>query len=232
MDQGMADKGFGVVELFTSEGCSSCPPADRLMESVLKENLNKQLYFLAYHVDYWDHQGWKDRFSDPAYSKRQATYANWLQLSTIYTPQIIVNGKKEFVGSDRETLLNTISEVLQEEVKLSLTLKNTVKDNQVNVEYQTDVPKKSADLVIALIQKKGENKVSAGENSGRMLTHVQIVRGLAVEALQSNNGKLSLTLPKDDNGNEWEMIGYVQDKKSGNILSATKSELNIYAANK
>src|SRR5690349_21565913 len=75
-----SNKGFAVVELFTSEGCSSCPPADALVEKIQQDNFNSQIYILAYHVDYWNHQGWKDRFSDREYSNRQRQYASWLNI--------------------------------------------------------------------------------------------------------------------------------------------------------
>src|ERR1700754_3293098 len=102
-------KGFAVVELFTSGACSSCPPADELVARIQKEDKDKQVYILAYHVDYWNRLGWKDVFSSADYSKRQNEYANWLNLQSVYTPQIVVNGKKEFVGSEEGTLRNAIT---------------------------------------------------------------------------------------------------------------------------
>src|ERR1700743_69163 len=92
-----ADKGIAVIELFTSEGCSSCPPADELVAKIQKENKDKPVYILAYHVDYWDRLGWKDSFSNADFTKRQNSYAKVLRLQSVYTPQIIVNGKTEFV---------------------------------------------------------------------------------------------------------------------------------------
>src|ERR1700712_5296387 len=91
------DKGFAVIELFTSEGCSSCPPADAVIAKVEKESADKPIYILAFHVDYWNRLGWKDVFSSAAYSARQNQYAQWLNLSSVYTPQVVVNGRTEFV---------------------------------------------------------------------------------------------------------------------------------------
>src|ERR1700743_3380708 len=102
-------KGFAVVELFTSEGCSSCPPADAVVAKLQKESAGKPIYILAYHVDYWNHLGWKDAFSDAAYSARQKDYAQYLKIEGIYTPQIVVNGKTEFVGSEEGTLHKAIA---------------------------------------------------------------------------------------------------------------------------
>src|ERR1700709_1958776 len=104
--------GFAVVELFTSEGCSSCPAADDVVAKVQNENNDKPVYILAYHVDYWNRLGWKDVFSDAAYSKRQNQYAAWLNLESIYTPQVVVNGNKEFVGSQESTLRSVIKDDL------------------------------------------------------------------------------------------------------------------------
>lgn len=219
------EKGFAVVELFTSEGCSSCPPADALVARIQKENPDKKIYILAYHVDYWDRQGWKDVYSDADYSKRQSRYANWLNLQSVYTPQIVMNGKTEFVGSDQGSLLRSISASLQETPNKTLTIKTTVANGQVNVDYQTNEAVKKSELVIALVQKSGQTKVRAGENSGRTLTHVQIVRKLIIESLRTDSGKLSFAVPEDYKTNEWELIGFVQNNADGSILSAAKSEL-------
>lgn len=100
--------GFAVVELFTSEGCSSCPPADEVVAKIQRESKDVPVYILAYHVDYWNRLGWKDVFSSAEYSKRQNDYANYLNLQSVYTPQIVVNGKTEFVGSQESTLRSAI----------------------------------------------------------------------------------------------------------------------------
>jgi hypothetical protein len=108
----ISGKGFAVLELFTSEGCSSCPPADELLAKIQKEAQGKDIYLLAYHVDYWDRLGWKDVFSNADYSKRQEQYGRWFNSSQIYTPQLIVNGKAEFVGSNEAAIRNAISDQL------------------------------------------------------------------------------------------------------------------------
>ncbi len=219
------NKGFALVELFTSEGCSSCPPADELVARIQKDNPNQPIYILAYHVDYWDHQGWKDIYSDAEYTKRQSRYADWLKLQTIYTPQIITNGKTEFVGSNERALRTAIATDLKEIPAQTLTLTSTIKNGQINVRYETGGFEKQSDLTIALVQKSGHSQVKAGENAGRALTHVQIVRKLVDETLRANTGELNLTQPKDYNEHEWELIGFVQDKTNGAILSAARSGL-------
>ena len=98
----MAAEPFAVVELFTSEGCSSCPPAEALLNQIHPRaaKSGQRIYTLAFHVDYWDRLGWKDPFSEAAYSQRQNSYANGFGEDRIYTPQMIVNGRGGFVGSD------------------------------------------------------------------------------------------------------------------------------------
>jgi hypothetical protein len=107
-------KGFAVIELFTSEGCSSCPPADELVARVEKESGGKPIYILAYHGDYWNRLGWRDAFSSLEYSARQNQYAEWLNFSSVYNPQIVVNGPMEFVGSEEGNLRNGIRAGRQE----------------------------------------------------------------------------------------------------------------------
>ena len=111
------EKGFAVLELFTSEGCSSCPPADELLAKIQMESEGKPIYIVAYHVDYWDRLGWKDMFSNADYSKRQTQYGQWLHTSSIYTPQLIVNGKAEFVGSNELAIRGAIAAQLCTEIK-------------------------------------------------------------------------------------------------------------------
>src|ERR1044072_5005664 len=113
--------GFTVVELFTSEGCSSCPPADAAVAKLLKK-YDSNVYVLGYHVDYWNSLGWKDIFSNAAYTQRQKAYGRVLKLSSVYTPQIIVNGAEQFVGSD-ETKLNTaVNKSLQQQINVALNI--------------------------------------------------------------------------------------------------------------
>src|SRR5258706_12849303 len=104
--------GFAVVELFTSEGCSSCPPADEAMIRLAKE-FPEHVYFLGYHVDYWDQLGWKDEFSNADYTERQQHYSTVFGENSIYTPQAIVNGEKELVGSREGELRNIIQQDLK-----------------------------------------------------------------------------------------------------------------------
>ena len=216
-------KGFAVVELFTSEGCSSCPPADELVARIQKENKDKPVYILAFHVDYWNRLGWKDVFSSADYSKRQNEYAKWLNLQSVYTPQIVVNGQKEFVGSQQGTLRNAIIAGLRMSTATSLTLSAQTDQKNIRVKYMAADAGKNASLVLALIQKSAQTNVKNGENGGRTLSHVQIVRNMRKLPL-SSDGNASITRPADFNTQNWEIIGLVQNNADGKILAAAKSD--------
>lgn len=220
-------KGFAVVELFTSEGCSSCPPADALVAKVQKESDGKPVYILAYHVDYWDRLGWKDAFSSSVYSDRQKQYARWLKLSSIYTPQIVVNGRTEFVGSEAGKLSNAINNGLQKPAETTLTLSDIkVKGDKASLQYEAGGAVNNTVLLIALVEKNAVTKVKSGENGGRTLAHVQIVTNLQSLPLnKGNSGALHISLPHGFDAEKWEMIGFVQNTANGDITGAAKVQL-------
>lgn len=219
-------KGFAVLELFTSEGCSSCPPADELLAKIQKEVKDKPVYLLAYHVDYWDRQGWKDIFSNADYSKRQVQYGNWLNNPQIYTPQAIINGKSEFVGSEESQIRLAILKQLATNSETTLTLQAKQSEKEVQVNYQTTGAPKGSVLALAILQKNAQSKVVRGENAGRELSHVQIVRKLQSNVLSATgNGIVTIALPKDFNAQDFEILGLIQDKDKGGILGAAKASL-------
>jgi hypothetical protein len=220
-------KGFAVVELFTSEGCSSCPPADALVARIQKEDKDKQVYILAFHVDYWNRLGWKDVFSSAEYSKRQNEYATWLKLKSVYTPQIVVNGKKEFVGSEEGNLRNAITTGLQTAPTSTLTLNAQKDQGKLTVQYHASGAEKNASLFLAVVQKAAQTKVERGENGGHTLSHVQIVRKIQSLPLGAGgNGNTAIALPDGFNTQDWEIIGFVQNKTNGVILAAAKSDFS------
>lgn len=219
------NNGFAVVELFTSQGCSSCPPAEELVARVEKESAGKPVYILAFHVDYWNHQGWKDVFSDHDFTKRQYQYASWLKTETVYTPQIVVNGKKEFVGSQEATLNDAISSGINKTFPASLALNATLSANKITLNYQAKGAGNASDLQLALVQKLAQTSVKRGENAGRVLTHVQIVRQIQSENLSSTGtGHAQIALPAGFDAKNWEVIGFLQNRNTGEILAAGKTD--------
>jgi hypothetical protein len=221
----LADKsnnGFAVVELFTSEGCSSCPPADAAVANLLKEN-NRNVYVLGYHVDYWDNLGWKDIFSNTAYTQMQKEYAKIFKLSSVYTPQIVVNGTEQFVGSDKRKLNAAVDKDLHQSSTVKLTINAKAQDdNEITVRYSTNAV--NVNVKIALIQLKAEDKIQRGENSGATLHHVNIVRDLKTISA-SANGNVVLNIPANLDVKDCRVIAFTQNVTDSKITAATEVDI-------
>jgi len=217
--------GFAVLELFTSEGCSSCPPADEFIARIQKEAGDKPVYILAYHVDYWNRLGWKDAFSQPEFSKRQYQYRR-LFSSQVYTPQLIINGNSEFVGSDEKEIRNAVKQNLDGTPSTNLNIKAQQQNGRLKLDYEIKGNINGNQLVVAIVQKHATSKINAGENEGRLLSHVQIVRNLQTFELKpGQNGTQTIQLPADFNPAEWELIGLIQNSDTGVISATTKAVL-------
>ncbi|MFC3158207.1 hypothetical protein SAMN05443633_11082 [Chryseobacterium arachidis] len=217
------NNGFAVLELFTSEGCSSCPPADQLMGEIEKQYKDQPVYILAYHVDYWNNLGWKDKFSSVENSKRQQQYAQTLR-SQVYTPQLIVNGKKEFIGSDRDAVENAIQIALLNDTNAKIDLSAKVSEKEINVNFKVQENNPQNKLLITLVEKKSSTNVQKGENEGRHLVHWQIVHQQNQISLKNSpEGTTSFKLPANFNTNDWEIIGMIQNVKSGAILGSAEA---------
>lgn len=166
-----------VAELFTSQGCSSCPPAEELLGSFSKQNPN--LVLLSFHVDYWDYLGWKDVFGNADYSNRKKQYGTIFNISSIYTPQLIINGKSEFVGSNQGKLnteySNKAIEISNEnEIKI-LNLKKS--EETVSCSYSiNNLSKQTKYLNVALVSNEETTKVARGENRGETLKSYNVVK--------------------------------------------------------
>ncbi len=166
-----------LVELFTSEGCSSCPPADKVLGTWQRDQLvpNAEVITLGFHVDYWDRLGWKDRFSSAEFTKRQEVYAARFGNDSTYTPQIVVDGSAEFVGSNR-------GKANEEIAKSATVAKGTIELNIDNDRLTGTVSglssKKGATIYLAVAEDELSNRVASGENSGSTLEHSSVVREL------------------------------------------------------
>jgi hypothetical protein len=209
-----------VLELFTSEGCSSCPPADRLLEQFDRAQPvpGADLIVMSEHVDYWNQLGWQDPFSSSFYSDRQRMYASRLH-GDVYTPELVVDGARGFVGSDQREALSAIREAMKHP-KQALDVQTARAAGKLNVSVDLPAEMKGP-VYFALAHDAMQSKVSAGENSGRALTHVAVV--FAIEkgnrtptgASHEFSGKLS--------GNV-RVIAFATDS-SGRIVAAGKSLL-------
>lgn len=213
--------GIAVVELFTSEGCSSCPPADELIKKLQAEN-KKDVYFLTYHVDYWNRLGWKDVFSKPEFSDRQKQYSRYLSLDGVYTPQIVVNGTDQFVGSNETRLRSLLTRTIQES---NLTIEASKPTNAaIHCSYKISYDKPVL-LNIVLVQPEATTSVKRGENGGRTLHHVNIVRQLTTVEVTSNSGSIDIDIPKEFQDLQLKVIAYTQQKKGFKITGAAQVEM-------
>jgi len=197
--------GFAVVELFTSEGCSSCPPADRLLMDL---STRPGVYALEFHVDYWNSLGWRDPYSAAAYSDRQRAYGD-----DIYTPQMVVNGTNLFVGSNRARAEAAIASALG--VTPAVTLHARLDGNRLN--YRETGAPEGARLCVAVLDPRRTTRVLRGENAGHTLEHARVVRGFASERI---TGEGSVALPAAVN--RGSVVAFVQDPRTNAILGAAE----------
>jgi hypothetical protein len=207
-----------VLELFTSEGCSSCPPADNLLPQLAK--LDSNVIPVSFHVDYWNRLGWQDPFSSSEYSDRQKAYSRQFNLESIYTPQLVVNGEYEFVGSSRSKAESTIKAVLKEKAIVRLSVDNVKMNNdKLSFTVHAEGDFKKDNLLAALVQKQATINVKAGENSGAKLSHTNVVRTFAMQAATDKNG-FELAIPKSLSNDQWQLVVYTQQKNDLKITGA------------
>lgn len=166
-----------VLELFTSEGCSSCPAADENLARLTEEadKVGPRVFTLELHVDYWNHLGWADPFSDARYSLRQGAYAKQLGAQGVYTPQLLVNGREELVGSDSARSRAAIARALQTPASAAVSFTARRHDAAIDVEYRVSATQ-AVDLNVAFADDAAQTHVPRGENADRLLLHRHVVR--------------------------------------------------------
>lgn len=216
--------GFAVIELFSSEGCSSCPPAEAVMHQWLQKASKESLpvYIVELHVDYWDYLGWKDSFATHEYSQRQQDYGDYFKLNSIYTPQAIVNGKYEMVGSDEDKINNVISEELKIPSSVLINCEaHKIANSQVEADYSITGNISGCVLHIALIESGLVTHVKKGENAGKTFTHDNVARVFKTVQLNSATGKIILETPHVNLGNA-KLVCYLQNSSNMNITGATQ----------
>jgi hypothetical protein len=192
-----------LVELFTSEGCSSCPPADRLLEQ-----LDGRAIVLSEHVDYWDRLGWRDPYSSHANTLRQEAYARVFSTQGPYTPQMVIDGAVEFVGNDAR---RAEEEVARAREKVGVRLTRTA----AGVEVEIDAGGHGGDVMLAVALDSGSSQVAAGENAGRKLHHVAMVQSLRkIGSVKKGAGFRQVVEVAADAG---RVIAFVQDNGLGRV---------------
>lgn len=167
-----------LVELFTSEGCASCPPADKTLALLEKEqpSADAEIITLSLHVDYWNNLGWKDEFSSALFSQRQAIYGQKFRINAIYTPQMIVDGTRQFVGNNLNEAQKAISESARTP-KANIELSGAA-DGKLKVKISEIPAHENASIYLAIAEDNLSSNVRRGENGGRTLEHASVVREL------------------------------------------------------
>jgi hypothetical protein len=220
-----------LVELFTAEGCSSCPPADVLLEKMIEAQpaSGAEIVALGEHVDYWNQSGWKDRFSSAAFTKRQQLYAARAGKDDTYTPQMVVDGVAAFVGTDiaaaRAAIEHAIT-VAHGSVHLIVDPSSRGKDKvAVSIEVsglsglERDDP---ADIVIAVTEDRLRTEVKRGENQGRTLTHAAVVRELhtvAEVAGPDQSARATIAVAADWRREHLKIVSFVQQRRSRRVIA-------------
>jgi hypothetical protein len=220
-----------LVELFTSEGCSSCPPADRLLQDLDRQQPvpGANLIVLSEHVDYWNHDGWKDPFSSSLLTDRQNSYVTHFGLSSAYTPQMIVDGTAEFVGNSPQGSKTAIQKALtvnKTGIRISsISVDGTTLRAHVDAAALPSNGPSHAEVFVVVALNHAESQVLAGENGGHKLTHVGVVRSLtkvgSVNTKKSFDGDVRLALIVSDDPANLRVIAFVQAPGPGKVLGAT-----------
>jgi hypothetical protein len=228
-----------IVELFTSEGCSSCPPADALLAQYEKQQpiANAQVIALEEHVDYWNELGWVDPFSGREYTERQAEYAAVLKNGNPYTPQIVVDGHTEFVGSHERTAQQAITRAaMDEKSDVSLTLEKAHKSSEQGLQVKVGKLRAAAvgdttEVWLAVTESGLHSAVTRGENAGHDLDHASIVRLLRkignVDQKKDAGFSRSLDISLDSRWKRANLraVVFLQERKSRRVLGAAAANV-------
>ena len=223
-----------LVELFTSEGCSSCPPADTLLTRLATEKTigGAEIVTLAFHVDYWDRLGWKDRFSSAAFTERQNRYAAAWKTDRVYTPQAVVDGRVEFVGTDVNKAVEALTaSAARPHARVAVALaagdepaaKRSVR---IDVEPQAGATF-TADVLLAVAEDGLSTQVTAGENSRKRLQHTGVVRSLTRIGRVAKGTAVHLESVKVPIDGAWasgtlRAVVFVQDEKTREIYGTSQ----------
>jgi hypothetical protein len=235
-----------IVELFTSEGCSSCPPADEVLMrlSRMQSVSNARVIVLGEHVDYWNNLGWVDPFSSPQFRARQNDYAQAFKVESVYTPQMVVNGRAEFVGDDIGRAMSEIGRAAaQPSATVSLKAVKNATDQElfelavnirdlpaINIRGKRGVA--PVDVYLAVTEDNLTSNVQHGENSGRSLRHAAVVRSFGVignmDPREKDEVSLrpTLKIPSNWKRKDLHAVVFVQERSTRHILGAESVSLN------
>lgn len=223
-----------ILELYTSEGCNSCPAAEKYLKQMVEKHKDtKQFIPLAFHVDYWDYIGWKDPYSNPAFGKRQRDIAIRNQLNTLYTPQFVLHGQDFPSYNNIPDAVGIINDIKpQADISLSATLTDTQLDTLITVNAKNERSKQYADVYIAIAENNLSSQVTDGENDGLTLQHAHVVRQFLGPFPLQGKDKLELneTIKLDGKWkrNDLSLVVFAQDRLDGTTLQAIQIPLSEF----
>jgi hypothetical protein len=206
-----------VVELFTSEGCSSCPPADALLAELVGR---PDVLALSFHVDYWDRLGWKDPFSSPDATQRQQSYADLLGLATVYTPQMVVDGRWQAVGSDRSEVEQALGSARRNREGVPMAL--AVDNGRARITLGPGGNGVAGNLLLIGFDRRHATAVSRGENGGRTLSHVDVVRSIE-EIGQFDGERRAFDVPIRSPG---DRVAAILQARDGRVLGVAVRDVD------
>ncbi len=223
-----------LVELFTSEGCSSCPPADAVLAKLERTQpvAGAEIIALGQHVDYWNYIGWADPFSSPLFSERQGDYGRAFNRDGVYTPQMVVDGEVEFIGSNLSRARDAITKAaLHQKARVQITRAAAAPNAADTVTFKVSVAElppvssnETIEVMLALTESELSSNVSRGENSGRRLEHGSVVRQLALMAQADSRdtktikAESSVKLAREWKRENLRAVAFVQVRHSRRVL--------------
>lgn len=229
-----------MVELFTSEGCSSCPPADDLLTGIVRQPPvdGVEVIALSEHVDYWDDLGWRDRFSSRAMTSRQSDYnARVFRGSSIYTPQLVVDGQFQCIGSESGAARQALAKATRLPKATVAVTATQESARDVGVRLKVDVPadvtiRGDADVVVAVTEDRLVTSVHAGENKGRTLNHNAVVRFLDVVGALKPDERTFTATTKVPLAPQWKpenlrIVSFIQERRSMKVLGAGTTRIGL-----
>lgn len=225
------EKGFAVVELFTSEGCANSPAADKLVNMLQAdaEKTGKAIYILNMHVNYWDDMGWKDPYAKKLFNDRQDYYARFFPGGSTYTPQMVVNGKAEFIGTQKQTADLLIAEGLAQtpETIIQNLKAGRIDSLTLQLEYELKTLPVNCVFYLAILEKNLPiSKVTAGANEGKKLEHYSVVRHIETIETDLLKGKHKINYPIKKNSKNFTLVCFVQNKVKRSIVAARDCKVN------
>jgi hypothetical protein len=229
---GTPDQRAVLVELFTAEGCSSCPPADALLREVNGKRTSGGLIVgISEHVTYWDQGGWIDPYSSLDYTERQNAYGQKFLLESVFTPQMVINGTEQIVGNDRAALAQALQKQEKDPSRMSLRIVSlSMAGDKLTVNFSAggDVPAKGVDVIAVLADDSDKSNVLHGENSGRMLEHVSVARSISRVGKMKTAGErtVQIRIPSSFQASQGHhLILFAQTPGNGRVLGTDTKPL-------